>query len=153
MSDDLAVHRHGGGGFELPLPVGWEWREDVDGVALIAVEPERDDDHLRANVVVTVERLPDGESREGWSDRSLESLGETLNRHRLLDLLDVEVAGRPARRALSHYVDRLHGGVCLEQWLVPHRGLGVVVSCTTAALEYDDLHDLMHAIAEGLRVR
>jgi hypothetical protein len=153
MTEELAVHRHGGGGFELPLPVGWEWREDTGGVALVAVEPERDDDHLRANVVVTIERVPDGESLEQWAGRSLAALGETLNRHRLLDLVDVAVAGRTARRALSHYVDRQYGGVCLEQWLLRRGELGIVVSCTTAALEYDDLHDLMHAIAEGLRMR
>jgi hypothetical protein len=28
----------------------------------------------------------------------------------------------------------------------------MVISCTTAALEYDDLFDLTHAIAEGLRL-
>jgi hypothetical protein len=153
MSDVLAVHRHGGGDFELPLPVGWEWRENVRGCALLALEPERDDGHVRANVVVTVERLPEDESLEEWSGRSLAALADTLNRHRLLDLVVLEVGGRPARRALSHYVDRVHGGVCLEQWLVPAGGLGIVVSCTTAALEYDDLFDLMHAVAEGLRAR
>jgi hypothetical protein len=153
MSDALQPHRHGGGAFELPLPVGWEWRENVEGCALLAIEPERDDEHLRANVVVTVERLPEAESLNDWSDRSLTALGEALNRHRLLDLVDVSVNGRTARRALSHYVDRMLGGVCLEQWLVPAGDVGVVVSCTTAALEYDDLFDLMHAIAEGLRVR
>jgi hypothetical protein len=153
MSDVLEVHRHGGDGFDLPLPVGWEWRENVKGCALVAIEPERDDGHLRANVVVTVERLPDGESLEAWSGRSLAALAETVNRHRLLDLADVEVGGRSARRALSHYVDRAHGGVCLEQWLVPAGELGIVVSCTTAALEYDDLFELMQAVAEGLRLR
>ena len=152
MSEALAVHRHGGGGFELPLPVGWEWAENVKGCALLAIEPDRDDGHLRANVVVTVERLEEGESLEQWSGRSLAALAETMHRHRLLDLADLEVGGRPARRALSHYVNRVHGGVCLDQWLVPAGELGVVVSCTTAALEYDDLFDLMRAIGEGLRV-
>jgi len=152
MSDELAVHRHGGGGFELPLPVGWEWRENVEGCALLALEPERDDGHIRANVVVTVERLPDEDTLEEWSERSLTAVASTLNRHRVLDLADVEIGSGVVRRALGHYVDRVHGGVCLEQWLVPAGGLGFVVSCTTAALEYDDLFELMHAIAEGLRV-
>jgi hypothetical protein len=152
MSETLAVHRHGGGGFELPLPVGWEWRENVEGCALLAIEPERDDEHLRANVVVTVERLPQAETLDEWSDRSLAALEASLNRHRLLDLVDIELGGRPARRALSHYVDRMLGGVCLEQWLVPAGERGLVVSCTTAALECDDLFELMHAIAEGLRI-
>jgi hypothetical protein len=153
MSDVLEVHRHGGGGFELPLPTGWEWFENVEGCALVSREPLRDDEHLRATVVVTVERISEGESLDAWAERSVGALADTLHRHRLIDVDEVEVAGRPARRALSHYVNRVYGGVCVEQWLVPAGGFGYVVSCTTAALEYDDLFELMHAIGEGLRVR
>jgi hypothetical protein len=153
MSDVFEVHRHGGDGFELPLPVGWEFYENVEGCALVAREPPRDDAHLRANVVVTVERLVEGESLDAWAERSLGALAESLHRHRLLDLEAVEVGGRPARRALGHYVNRAYGGVCVEQWLVGAGELGYVVSCTTAALEYDDVFELMHAIADGLRVR
>lgn len=153
MSDVLEVHRHGGEGFELPLPFGWEWVENVDGCALVCREPASDDEHLRPTVVVTVERLGESESLDAWASRSLEALGETLHRHRLIDLEPVEVGGRPAQRALSHYVNRMYGGVCVEQWLVPVGSMGYVVSCTTAALEYDDLFELMHAIGEGLRVR
>jgi len=152
MSDALEVHRHGGDAFELPLPHGWEWYENFEGCALVAREPERDDEHLRANVVVTVERLEDGESLDAWAARSLGALGESLRRHRVIDLGEVAVGDREGRRALSHYVHGMYGGVCVEQWLVPAGGLGYVVSCTTAALEYDDLFDLMHAIGEGLRV-
>jgi hypothetical protein len=64
----------------------------------------------------------------------------------------IEIGGQSARRVLSHYVHRVYGGACLEQWLLAHEGLGYVVSCTTAALEYDDLWDVTNAIAEGLRV-
>jgi hypothetical protein len=153
MSDVLEVHRHGGDAFELPLPMGWEWYENVEGCALVSREPPRDDDHLRATVVVTVEELAEGESLDAWAERSLGALAESLNRHRRLDLEAVEVGGRAARRALGHYVNRAYGGVCVEQWLVPAGELGYVVSCTTAALEYDDLFEVMHAIGEGLRVR
>lgn len=149
MSLVLQVHRHGGGGFELPLPVGWEWYENVEGCALVAREPERDDEHLRASVVVTVEQRVAGESLDAWASRSLRALAEALHRHRPLDLAPVEIGGLVSRRALSHYVNRVYGGVCVEQWLVPS---GHVVSCTTPALEYDDLFDLTHAVAEGLRV-
>ncbi len=90
-----------------------------------------------------------GESLDAWASRSLRALAEALHRHRLLDLAPVEIGGLVARRALSHYVNRVYGGVCVEQWLVPS---GHVVSCTTPALEYDDLFDLMQAVAEGLRV-
>lgn len=63
------------------------------------------------------------------------------------------MGGRPARRVLSHYVHRRFGGVNLEQWLVAAGPLGCVVSCSTAALEYADLADLMREVAEGLELQ
>jgi hypothetical protein len=152
MSASLQPHRHSTAGFELPVPEAWERSEDVEACALVAVEPPRDDPHLRASVVVTLEVVPDDEDLEAWTRRSLDALGKSFERHRLIDLTALEIDGRPAMRALSHYLHADHGGACLEQWLVQHGGLGVVVSCTTAALEYDDLFELMHAIAEGLRL-
>jgi hypothetical protein len=149
MSAVLEVHRHSVAGFEIPVPAGWERTEDKDGCALIALEPPREEPHLRASVVVTIEVLPPDED---WADRSVAALRESLNRLRVIDDDAVEVGGRPARRVLSHYVHRRFGGVCLDQWLLAHGGLGYVVSCSTAALEYDDLWDLTNAVAEGLRV-
>jgi hypothetical protein len=151
MSAVLEVHRHSAAGFEIPIPAGWDRTEDEEGCALVAVEPPRDEPHLRANVVVTIEVLGD-EDPATWSDRSLAALGDALNRLRVIDDDRVELGGRPARRVLSHYVHRVFGGVCLEQWLLAQDRLGYVVSCSTAALEYDDLWDLTNAVAEGLRV-
>lgn len=152
MSASLRSYRHSTAGFELPLPEGWERSEEIEACALVAVEPPRDDPHLRATVVVTLEPVHEGEDLEAWTRRSLEALASSLPQQRLIDLTATEIDGRPAMRALSHYLHADHGGACLEQWLVRHRGLGVVVSCTTAALEYDDLFELTHAIAEGLRL-
>jgi hypothetical protein len=148
----LEVHRHSGLGFALPVPAGWERVEDVDGCALVAAEPPRGDERLRANVVVTAEPVAADEPLEAWAERSLAALGKSLSRLRRLDLAAVRVDGRPARRALSHYEHGELGGVCLEQWLLLDGGLGYVVSCTTAALEYDDLCDLMEAVAGGLEL-
>jgi hypothetical protein len=150
MSAVLELHRHAAAGFEIPLPAGWERTENQDGCALVACEPPRAEPHLRASVVVTIERL---DEPEGWAERSLAALRESLNRLRVIDDDDdARIGGRRARRVLSHYVNREYGGTCLEQWLLVHEGHGYVVSCTTASLEYDDLWDLMQAIAEGLRV-
>jgi hypothetical protein len=153
MNDDVvSLHRHSGGAFALPLPTGWECQENVHGCALIAVEPAREDEHLRPTVVVTIEPLVAGETLDAWTARSLEGLRESLQHHRLLDVQAVDVAGRGARRALSHYVNRVFGGVCLEQWLVPVEEVGYVISCTTPALEYDDLFEVMHTVGEGLTI-
>lgn len=148
----LERYRHSTVGFALPLPVGWERSEEVEACALVAVEPPRGDPHLRANVVVTLEQVAADEDLDAWSRRSLDLLAEPLPRLLRIDLEETEIGGVPARRALSHYLHPDHGGANLEQWQLLHRGLGVVISCTTAALEYDDLFDLMHAVAEGLEL-
>jgi hypothetical protein len=146
------THRHSAAGFELPVPTGWERSEAVEACALVAVEPPRGDPHLRANVVVTLEVAGDDEDLEAWTLRSLAALEDSLQEAQVLDVETVEIGGVAARRALTHYLHADHGGATLEQWLLLHRGLGMVISCTTAALEYDDMFDLMHAIAEGLRL-
>jgi hypothetical protein len=151
MSAVLEIYRHSVAGFEIPIPAGWERTEDEEGCALVAVEPPREEPHLRASVVVTIEVLGEGDPA-AWADRSLAAVRESLNRLRVIDDDRVELGGRPARRVLSHYVHRRFGGVNLEQWLLASGGLGYVVSCSVAALEYDDLWDLTNAVAEGLRV-
>jgi DcrB len=153
MSEELETYCHPTAGFELPLPREWERAENVQGCALVAVEPPRDDPHFRANVVVTIEALEKGSELEAWADRSLDALRDSLNRLRVIDLDAAEVGGLPARRALTHYLHGQFGGVNLEQWSLLHGELGFVVSCSTAALEYDDLWLLTNSVAEGLRVR
>ena len=151
MSEALGLRRHTAPDFALPLPPDWEVTEDFQGCALIAVEPPRDDGHIRANVTVTVERLGE-EPLAAWAQRTLGLLPDGLRGAWLVDRADVEVAGRPAVRALSHYRHHRFGGVNLEQWLLREGELGYVTSCTTAALEYDDLWALMQAIGGGLRL-
>jgi hypothetical protein len=153
MSDELETYAHPTAHFELPLPPGWERSENVHGCALIAVEPPREDPHFRANVVVTVEPLDEAADLEGWSERSLDALRESLNRLRVIDLDTLEIGGLPARRALTHYLHGQFGGINLEQWSLISAGLGYVVSCSTAALEYDDLWSLTNAVAEGLKTQ
>ena len=144
----LEVHRHSVMGFEIPIPAGWEVTERVQGTALVAVEPPREQPHLRASVVVTVEVIGDVSA---WEERSVAALADSFNRLRIIDDERVTIDGHDARRVLSHYVHGQFGGVCLDQWLLATGGAGFVVSCTSAALEYDDLWDLTTTVAEGLR--
>jgi hypothetical protein len=152
MNDELETYRHPTAGFELQLPLDWERAENVEGCALVAVEPPRDDPHFRANVVVTIEPLRADAELDAWADRSLGALRESLERLRVIDLDATQVGGIPARRALTHYLHGQFGGVNLEQWSLVRAGLGFVVSCSTAALEYDDLWLLTNSVAEGLRL-
>lgn len=151
MTVPLRPYRHPITGFELPLPEGWERTENTLGCALVVVEPPRDP-YFRANVVVTVERLEYGEGPQSWAERSLQALRGSLNRVRVIDVEPVRLDGGPGRRVLVHYVHDGYGGVNLEQWSRAAHGLGYVVSCSTAALEYDDLWDLTSSIATGLRL-
>lgn len=147
----LEVYQHSVMGFEIPIPAGWEVTEKVQGTALVAVEPPRAEPHLRASAVVTVELLGDDADVTAWEERSVTALQDSFNRLRIIDDERVTIDGHHARRVLSHYVHGQFGGVCLDQWMLVTGGAGFVVSCTTAALEYDDLWDLMATVAEGLR--
>ncbi|MGH3322448.1 MAG: hypothetical protein ACRDN9_20190 [Streptosporangiaceae bacterium] len=152
MSQKLQPYRNDEVGFSLPIPADWEVTEGVSGCAVVAVAPGEDLRHFRPNVVVTVERLPDGESLDAWTRRSREALGENLNQLQFFDTEETQIDSVPARRTLSHYLHRFHGGVNLEQWSAAKGGWGYVVSCSTAATDYDDLADVMVSIADGLRV-
>ncbi|HMJ95545.1 MAG TPA: hypothetical protein VK486_06815 [Thermoleophilaceae bacterium] len=153
MSDELETYRHPSAGFELPLPRDWEQSENIHGCALVSIEPPREDPHFRPNVVVTVEALGADVELESWAESSLDALRESLDRLRVIDLDSVDIGDLPARRALTHYLHDRFGGVNLEQWSLVHGELGYVVSCSTGALEYDDLWWLTNAVAEGLRPR
>lgn len=94
--------------------------------------------------------VDDGTSLGTWVERSANALRESVNRLRFIDDEHTTVAGMPARRLLAHYLHREYGRVNIEQWLLLHAGIGQVLSCSTAALEYDDLFGLLTAISEGL---
>ena len=53
-------YRHPELGFELTLPDDSELRDDMDGMALVAVEPGEPSSGFRANLVVTVEEVASG---------------------------------------------------------------------------------------------
>lgn len=137
-------------GFAILLPQGWEATEEVEGGALVAVEPYRAQ-AFRNNVVVTVETVPADLDLSGWLERSLAGLRDSLNRCRVLDTEHTEVGGVPARRALVHYVHPNYGGVNLEQWSLRQGDRGFIVSATTIVPDYDDQRQLMATIAESLQ--
>lgn len=147
---ELVGFHHAETGLELPLPADWERAEGIAGCLVVAVEPPREP-YFRANVVVTLELLETSASLREWAERSTDALRESLNRLRLIDVEHTTIGTVPARRTLAHYLHREYGGVNIEQWSLLHAGIGQVVSCSTAALEYDDLFPLTTAIAEGLR--
>jgi hypothetical protein len=145
----LSTYRHPTAGFSLPLPQAWEQVEDAEGVALIAVEPERPP-WFRANLVVTIERLGADLDLSRWTEAGRGLLVQTLQRPLLLDLDQTEIGGRPARRALVHHTAET-GAVTMEQWTLTEATLGYTVTASVGTLEYDDLADLFATVAAGFR--
>lgn len=153
MIPPLVSYRHPGTGFTLPLPEEWERAEDANGVALIAVEPDRGP-WFRANAVVTIDQLDPRLDLPAWQDRGLALMGETLTEFHLIDVEETELAGRPARRTLAHH--RAEGeltvdAVTLEQWSLVEGRLGYTLSATVGTLEYGDLADLFAEMARRFR--
>jgi hypothetical protein len=145
----LVTYRHPTAGFSLPLPRDWERVEDTEGIALIAVEPERPP-WFRANLVVTIERLEAGMDLPSWTAAGRGLLEQTLERPLLIDLDETGIGGRPARRALVHHTTET-GAVTMEQWTLMEAALGYTLTASVGTLEYDDLADLFATVAAGFR--
>ena len=147
----IIEYRHPTAGFALPVPEDWELVEDAQpGVPLIAVEPE----HVggfRANLVVTVERLPAGLDLETWQASADGQLPSLLAGYLLLDKERVEVNGNAALRRLAHHVRADTGSVTMEQWamVVGETGITLTASCDT--LEYGTLATAFAGVAEAFR--
>jgi hypothetical protein len=145
----LVTYRHPTAGFSLPLPQGWEQVEDAEGIALIAIEPERPP-WFRANLVVTIERVGAEMDVSSWTEAGQELLEQTLQRPLMLDVEQVEIGGRPARRVLVHHATET-GAVTMEQWALTEGALGYTITASVGTLEYDDLADLFATAAAGFR--
>jgi hypothetical protein len=145
------AYRHPAAGFTLPLPASWELAEDPrSDVALIAVEPEHPGP-FRANVVVTVERLPAGLDVDAWQANADELLGRALRGYLLLDRERQHVDGRIVLRRLAHHSREESGAITMEQWTTIHDGMGFTLTASAGTLEYDALAETFAGIAAGFR--
>jgi len=151
MGSDIVAYRHPTAGFGLPLPADWERAEDPQpGVALVAVGPELLGG-FRANVVVTVERLPASMDLDGWQADAEGLLAAELSGYLALDRERTRLAsGREVLRRLAHHAPPPGlAAVTMEQWTTVERGLGFTLTASAGTLEYDALADLFAGIAEG----
>lgn len=147
----VVAYRHPTAGFALPLPAEWERVEDPEpGVALIAIEPERARG-FRANLVVTVERLPAGLDVEGWQASAEDLLAGSLRGYLLLDRERLELDGRAVVRRLAHHARPDTVSITMEQWTVVDDGRGFTLTASAGTLEYDGLAEVFGGIAEGFR--
>ena len=147
----IIEYRHPSAGFALTLPGDWERVEDArPGIPLIALEPEREEG-FRANLVVTVQRLPAGLDLETWQEGADDLLASALHGYLALDRERVELNGNAALRRLAHHVRVDAGSITMEQWalVVGETGITLTASCDT--LEYGVLATMFIGVAQGFR--
>lgn len=147
-------YEHPTAGFTIPLPEEWEPLADIDGVALIAVEPARGSQWFRTNLVVTIEPLDIGADLAGWQEQALALMRYGLHEFQLVDVEDIELAGLPARRTLIHHrteAGPMAAAVAMEQWTLIVGRLGYTITASMAALEYDELADVFAGLVAGFR--
>lgn len=132
------------GGFHLDCPVGWRAYQQVQGCALVLVEPSRTEPQaFCANLTVTVSPLE--ENCDAVLGEALALLDDHLTEHRLIDLESVDVAGLPGHRILS-----IHTHECwdltLEQWLLSGEAMQYTLSATAESLDYPAYAGVLRAV-------
>ena len=150
MNERLIEYRHPFG-FTMPVPAGWEQVADPrQGVALVVVEPDLAAG-FRANLVVTVDELPDGLDLHSWQAATDQMLPHALSDYLLLDLEHGHLSGRPVVRRLAHHLVEGSGAVTMEQWASSTEGRGFTITASVATMAYDSLADVFAQIAAGWR--
>lgn len=148
---DLLAYRHSRARFSMSLPPTWERIEDPrETLALVALEPDRQAG-FRANLVVTLDRLPPGLDLDGWQSRAEDLLPRTLNDFLLLDRERLERDDRVTMRRLFHHAAPDHGAVTVEQWATLDDGVGYTLSASIGTLAYDSLADLFAEVGRTFR--
>ncbi len=151
MTLELRRYERPEGRFAIDLPAQSEILEDVDGIALVAVEPA-DIGAFRANLNIVIERLGEPLDLDDYLERSVEVQQRQMSRFRLLDRAPAVLGdGLDARRTLAvHEVDGV--AVVLEQWRTVRDDLGYVLSASCGGLDYDEVADTMSTCAESFRL-
>lgn len=148
----LQQYRHPNADFTLPVPPEWEHVEDPqEGVAFVVVEPPGEVD-FRANLVVTVEDIPDDYDLDRWQRAAEQLLPGQLPNLMVLDRELIETDDdRQLLRRLAHYVADDTGPVTMEQWAVLVDGRGYTLTASIATLSYDSLADVFAEMALRFR--
>ena len=148
---DLRTFAHAEAGFAIDLPIHSEVIENLNGVALVAIEPG-DPGAFRANINVVIERLGGELGLAEYTTRSLEVQGRELAHWRLIDRTeDLLSETLPAVRTLSHH-EVAGQPIVLEQWRVTSHDLGFVISASSSPLDYDAVADTMSTCADSFRL-
>jgi hypothetical protein len=149
----LVSRRHDRVGFRLPVPDDWECVEDPQpGVALVALEPDSGAG-FRANLVVTVDALPEGEDLVTWQAGSDALMARDLDDYVLLHLDLPEPDGSaPFVHRLAHHAVGGTEAVTMRQWAIARGRTGVTLTASVTTLAYDSMADTFDAVGAAFEV-
>lgn len=142
------AYRHPELGFTIDLPAGTEYRDGLADIALIALEPDRDESPFRANVTVVAEETVLETGLDAHCDATIAMQGHRLAGFLLLDREMARLTGHEACRTLAHH--HANGlALAIEQWHLLAKGLAYTLTASCWALDYDNLADGFREIAES----
>ncbi|WP_163508628.1 DUF1795 domain-containing protein [Fodinicola acaciae] len=151
MTETLVTYHHPTNEFSLKLPENWDLVEDPQpGVALVALEPDRDG-VFRCNLVVSVDVVPEGLDLGGWQAGAETMMREAMPDFLLIDLDEVEIGGRPAMYRLAHHLVPDQGAVTMAQWMFLRSGRGFTLTGSVGTMEYAYRADFFTDVATSVR--
>jgi hypothetical protein len=146
----LVDYRHPTARFALALPDGWDLIEEMEGIALVALEP-RSAAGFQANLVVTIERLAPGMTLDNWAAAAIDQLPDHLAYWQMIDQEPATGNGPPGHRILAHHVVDGRIAVTMEQWLRVESQLGYTITASVGTADYGRLARLFATVAAGFR--
>jgi len=139
-------------GFSLLCPTGWERLPIPSGAetAFVAIAPGHGGD-FHANIVLTVDDLPQDLDVADWQAEVEPALDLTLEEYMLLDLERIDGPDGSMIRRLMHHVGPRSQPITAEQWARAHGPTGYTLTCSVATPAYDGLADLLADVGRSLR--
>ncbi len=126
-------------------PDGWETAEGLVGTLVAFVAPDEDPGFFRPNFNVLVETESEVVAPGDLVERHAAGAIERLEFARLIDAGACEVGERPASRVLLTYSSD-GDDLTLEQWIVPFGRKTLVLSATSATLDYASTFEVFQDI-------
>lgn len=146
----MLEHTHPSGAFTITLPAEWDVYFDVDGLVMVAVDPE-DEYQFHPNIVVTADEVPHGTQLTEWFEQLAELVSGALVDAVIVESERCEVSGHVAQRQLVHHN---HNGqiVALDQWAIPVGPVAWYFSASAAVESRERMADTFRRAVESVRI-
>ena len=138
--------------FRLSAPEGWEVRQDVRTVLLIALaSQDGPDDPFRENVNVTTQNVPEGATLDAFYDDAFAEIAQSTIGFSEIETRNVRLGGVPAKRLVYEYPFGARAFRVLTYVLLDG-DQGYFLTGTALAEQYDDYAPLFEQIAESFEL-